>query len=92
MNTVVKTVGTQAEVKFEVTHDPMLFNIVVSRITSSEGLTCPTYGISRDNYRKDDIFIDIHKAALLVERLNRAGDVADCHIDDIVEEFMEKFC
>lgn len=81
----IKNIG----VGYEITHDKMLFNIVVSRITTVDGITMPTYGISRDGYRRDDITVNLKSLAKLVDILNRAGDISDCHIDFMIDDFLE---
>jgi hypothetical protein len=88
----MNTENTKSSLGWTLEDDNTLFSICVNRICTDEGLSVPTYGISRKGFRKNDISTNIILVAHLVDKLNREKDIADYYLNDLINEFVDEFC
>ena len=64
-----------------------MFMLIETKVTI-EDVTVNTYGIKRNNLRIEDISTNKAEICKIISLLNKAGDVADCHLMDIIEDFI----
>ena len=64
-----------------------MFYLIQSEV-EVEGTVYATYGIRNNEIVVEDISTDKEAVENFISLLNEAGDVADCHLMDIIEDFI----
>lgn len=79
---------TVLEKSYFIKEDNNLVTINVMRLTNIDGESCPTYGITRGEFRFNDITTDIIKLAKFVDEFNeKNADLSNESLKELIEEY-----